>query len=158
MVHISSIVLFQKHDKIFASDLYGCLLQIWPLFYLLHKSTGTCSWGSKNILHEYHIQFIVLTWGGLMIAEKFFTPNIPRFETVIVPPWNSWGCSLFSRALTAKVFMSELISWRPLKKTNDSVVNYITSSVRVCIFTCNSARKNITTQWSWLRQGQDKLG
>lgn len=28
-------------------------------------------------------------WGGLIIAEKFLTPNIPKLEIVNVPPW--WG-------------------------------------------------------------------
>lgn len=26
------------------------------------------------------------TWGGLIMAEKFFTPNIPKLEMVNVPP------------------------------------------------------------------------
>ena len=27
-------------------------------------------------------------WGGFIIAEKLFTPNMPRLEMVKVPPWN----------------------------------------------------------------------
>jgi hypothetical protein len=29
------------------------------------------------------------TWGGLMMAEKFFTPNIPKLEMVNVPPYKT---------------------------------------------------------------------
>ena len=29
-------------------------------------------------------------WDSGIIAEKLFTPNIPRFETVNVPPESSW--------------------------------------------------------------------
>ena len=39
--------------------------------------------------------------GGLMIAEKLLTPNIPKLETVKVPPESSSGLSLPSRALPA---------------------------------------------------------
>lgn len=42
-------------------------------------------------------------------------PNIPRFETVIVPPWNSCGCSLPSRALAANSLINLLISTKPLR-------------------------------------------
>ena len=54
-----------------------------------------------------------LTCGGLMIALKFLTPNIPRLETVKVPPWNSWGWSLPSRAFAARDATSELIDDKP---------------------------------------------
>jgi hypothetical protein len=29
------------------------------------------------------------TWGGLMMAAKFFTPNIPKLEMVNVPPYKT---------------------------------------------------------------------
>lgn len=52
--------------------------------------------------------------GGLMIAEKLSTlPYIPRLETVKVPPWNSCGWSLPSRARAANSLISALIVARP---------------------------------------------
>ena len=39
--------------------------------------------------------------GALMIAVNCLTPNMPRFETVNVPPRNSSGFSLFSFAFPA---------------------------------------------------------
>lgn len=50
------------------------------------------------------------------MAEKFLTPNIPRFDTVIVPPWNSCGWSLLFLAFSAKAFMSALMSCNPCRK------------------------------------------
>jgi len=37
--------------------------------------------------YRYTTALELITCGGLMIAEKLFTPNIPRFEMVNVPPW-----------------------------------------------------------------------
>lgn len=42
-------------------------------------------------------------------------PNIPKFETVIVPPWNSCGCNLPSRAFSASSLTCLLISTKPLR-------------------------------------------
>merc|ERR1719318_1216041 len=46
-------------------------------------------------------------WGGLM-------PNMPRLETVMVPPWNSCGCNFPSLALPAISRTLVEISERPL--------------------------------------------
>ena len=52
-----------------------------------------------------------------MIAEKLLTPNIPKLETVKVPPDNSSGLSLLSLALPAISLTSEEIVSRPLRFT-----------------------------------------
>lgn len=44
-----------------------------------------------------------------MMAEKFLIPNIPKFDKVIVPPWNSCGCNFPSLAFVANSFTSLLI-------------------------------------------------
>lgn len=56
----------------------------------------------------------IIDCGGLMIAEKFLIPNIPKLEIVIVPPWNSCGCNFPSLALTASALTSLLICTMPL--------------------------------------------
>lgn len=43
------------------------------------------------------------------------SPNIPKFETVMVPPWNSCGCNFPSRALAASSLIDLLISTNPLR-------------------------------------------
>lgn len=73
--------------------------------------------------------------GGLMTAQKCVTPvtttdiegtiwnngswtilpNMPKLETVMVPPWNSCGCSLPSRAFAASSFTNLLMSTSPLR-------------------------------------------
>ncbi len=53
-------------------------------------------------------------WGGLMMAANSRTPNMPRLETVKVPPWYSSGLSLPSRARPARSFISAEIVARPL--------------------------------------------
>ena len=53
--------------------------------------------------------------GGLMIAEKLCTPNMPKFEIVKVPPLSSSGFSLFSRARPAISLISVAISYSPLR-------------------------------------------
>lgn len=40
---------------------------------------------------------------------------MPRFDTVMVPPWNSCGCNLPSRALAANSLIALLISINPLR-------------------------------------------
>jgi len=40
---------------------------------------------------------------------------MPRLDTEMVPPWNSWGCSLLSRALAASALTSLEISRTPLR-------------------------------------------
>ena len=54
-------------------------------------------------------------YGGFIIAEKLFTPYIPRFETVKVPPVISSGLSLFSLALAAMSLTSVEIYSNPLR-------------------------------------------
>ena len=44
--------------------------------------------------------------GGLMIEVKVSTPNMPRFDTAVVPPWYSSGFSFLSRARLAISFTS----------------------------------------------------
>lgn len=51
--------------------------------------------------------------GGFIIAEKFLIPNMPRLETVIVPPWNSCDCNFPSLAFVANAFTSLLIWIKP---------------------------------------------
>lgn len=53
--------------------------------------------------------------GGLMMAQKCDTPNIPKLLTVNVPPWNSAGCNLPSRALAANALTSCEIDSIPLR-------------------------------------------
>lgn len=53
------------------------------------------------------------TWGGLITAEKFLIPNIPRLEMVKVPPWNSCGLSLPERAFSARSATVWLMSCSP---------------------------------------------
>lgn len=49
-------------------------------------------------------------YGGFIIALNSFVPNIPRLEIVKVPPWNSYGCNLFSLALFARSLVVLAIS------------------------------------------------
>lgn len=53
---------------------------------------------SKRVWSHHTIETKALTCGGLMMAENCFTPNMPRFEMVKVPPVNSDGDSLPSFA------------------------------------------------------------
>lgn len=58
--------------------------------------------------------------GGLMIALKCVTSNIPKLDTVKVPPWNSCGCNFPSRALAASdltSFEMDSIPFRSALKT-----------------------------------------
>jgi len=57
----------------------------------------------------------IQAYGGLTIAEKLLTPNIPKFETVNVPPLSSSGLSLLSLALPAISFTSVVIYSSPLR-------------------------------------------
>lgn len=52
---------------------------------------------------------------GIVQINKFKThlPNIPKLETVMVPPWNSCGCNLPSLALPANSLMVLLMSTNP---------------------------------------------
>ena len=59
--------------------------------------------------------------GGLMIALKCVTPNIPKLETLKVPPWNSCGWSLPSRALAAKLLTSFEILINPLRSAWNTI-------------------------------------
>ena len=52
-------------------------------------------------------------WDGGIITEKLFTPNIPIFETVNVPPESSSGLSLFSFAFPAISLTSNEIYSKP---------------------------------------------
>lgn len=48
------------------------------------------------------------------MAQNCSVPNMPKFEMLKVPPWNSCGCNLPSRAFAANVFTALLISFTPL--------------------------------------------
>ena len=48
----------------------------------------------------------IVECGGLITAVKSFTPNIPRFDTALVPPWYSSGFNLRSLARAVKSFIS----------------------------------------------------
>lgn len=50
-----------------------------------------------------------------MMALKCVTSNMPKLETVKVPPWNSCGCNLPSRALAARALTSLEIDSMPLR-------------------------------------------
>lgn len=49
------------------------------------------------------------------MAQKCVTSNMPRFETVKVPPWNSCGCNFPSRAFPANDLTSVEIDSIPLR-------------------------------------------
>lgn len=53
-----------------------------------------------------------------MMAVNWLIPNIPKLETVNVPPWYSSGLSLPSRALDASDLVSAEIEARPLDPTS----------------------------------------
>lgn len=57
----------------------------------------------------------IQAYGGFIIAEKLVTPNIPKFDTVNVPPESSLGLSLLSLALPAMSLTSLDIYSRPLR-------------------------------------------
>ena len=52
----------------------------------------------------------MLEWGGLTMAWKCLTPNMPRFDTAVVPPWYSSGLSLRFRARRARSLASSAIT------------------------------------------------
>jgi hypothetical protein len=77
--------------------------------------------------------------GGLMMAVKWLIPNMPKLETVNVPPcwgsrlagitpigvkghtWYSWGCSLPSLAFLAKALASAEMVVRPFDPTSVTI-------------------------------------
>ena len=48
-------------------------------------------------------------------------PNIPKLDSVMVPPWNSCGWSLPSRALLANILTSLEISNKPLRSALNKI-------------------------------------
>lgn len=50
-----------------------------------------------------------------MIALKWVTSNMPKLETVKVPPWNSCGCNFPSLALAASALTSFEMFSMPLR-------------------------------------------
>ncbi len=48
----------------------------------------------------------MVPWGGLMTAPNDLMPNMPRFDTAVVPPWYSSGLSFLVRARAARSFIS----------------------------------------------------
>lgn len=59
--------------------------------------------------------------GGLMIAQNCVTLNMPKFEMVKVPPWNSCGWSLPSRAFAASDLTSCEIDSTPLRSALNTI-------------------------------------
>mmetsp|Transcript_1232 Transcript_1232/g.3859 ORF Transcript_1232/g.3859 Transcript_1232/m.3859 type:complete len:206 (-) Transcript_1232:877-1494(-) len=55
--------------------------------------------------------------GGLITAENSEIPNMPRLETVKVPPWYSSGISLPSWARPARSLTAEEMSLSPRRST-----------------------------------------
>jgi hypothetical protein len=60
-------------------------------------------------------------WGGLMTAEKFSIPYIPRLETVKVPPESSGGVTFPSRTFAASARASTAISPSDLRSASKIV-------------------------------------
>ncbi|SCZ98488.1 BZ3500_MvSof-1268-A1-R1_Chr7-1g09176 [Microbotryum saponariae] len=56
--------------------------------------------------------------GGLMMAVKDSTPNMPKLEMVKDPPWYSSGLSLPSRALPANCLVKVETVAKPLAPTS----------------------------------------
>ena len=59
--------------------------------------------------------------GGLITAAKFSMPNIPRLETVKVPPESSGGVICPSRTRAARARVSEAIWRSPLESASNTV-------------------------------------
>ena len=59
--------------------------------------------------------------GGLMIAVKLLTPNMPRLETVNVPPPSSGGVIEPSRTRVARARVSRAISPSDLRSASNTV-------------------------------------
>ena len=90
----------------------------------------------------------IMDCGGLMMAEKFLIPNMPRFETVMVPPWNSCGWSLPSRAFAASDFTSLLIWTMPLISAPKTMGVIRPFSVLTA---------TLTSTWSYLKSKHSRL-
>lgn len=59
-----------------------------------------------------------------MTAVNCFIPNMPRFEMVKVPPWNSYGCNFPLRAFSANSFTSALIALSPYNTIHANTNSY----------------------------------
>ena len=59
--------------------------------------------------------------GGLMTALNSVTPNMPRFETVKVPPESSGGVTALARTRSASVRVSRAISPSDLRSASNTV-------------------------------------
>ena len=91
-------------------------ISVWTVDWLLDWSNTFQLVSIKLIfIHQKFPSCSILsrTWGGLMTAEKFLMSNMPKLETVKVPPWNSCGFSLPFLAASARRTTSALISTRP---------------------------------------------
>lgn len=88
--------------------------------------------------------------GGLMIALKCVTSNIPKLETVKVPPWNSCGCNFPSRALAASDFTSFEIDSIPLRSALKTIGVIKPLSVETATET--STESNLETRKSCLNK------
>lgn len=72
--------------------LFSC--QMWKQFSTYPASESL----SGTSLFSFVPTARIHTWGGLMMAEKFFTPNIPKLEMVNVPPYKTnHGISIIIR-------------------------------------------------------------
>lgn len=63
----------------------------------------------------------IIDCGGLIMAAKFLIPNMPKLDTVIVPPWNSCGFSFPSLAFAANSFTSLLICTNPFPSALNTI-------------------------------------
>jgi len=86
-----------SHDKVTVIN----VATLWPSF-----SSGTTLFSEPPTAKMQDC-------GGLMTALKLLMPNMPKLETVKVPPWNSWGCSLLLRAFCARLLTSKLMLDKP---------------------------------------------
>jgi hypothetical protein len=86
----------------------------------LYGSSPSCAFSFTTTVFVAPPTANMQAYGGFTIAEKLFTPNIPKLETVNVPPDSSSGLSLFSRALPAISLISYEIYSSPLRLTFDT--------------------------------------
>lgn len=89
-----------------------------------------------------------------MIAQKCVTSNIPRLETVKVPPWNSCGCNLPSRALAASDLTSLEIDSIPLRSALKTIGVMSPLSVETATETSTESNLNKIARVNKYFQGQ----
>ena len=78
-----------------------------------------------------------------MIAVKALTPNIPRLETVNVPPPSSGGAIVPARTRSASARVSRAISPRDFWSASNTVG---TTNVRPLLSACRTAMPTFTRE------------